>query len=445
MIKKIGHINSRTRNVMVNTMASGIMKVCSMVCSFIIVPITIDYLNPENYGVWMAITSILYWIAFCDIGLGNGMRNYMAEAIAKEDWSAAQSYFSTALFFLSVIAMLIGVVSIPWIYVCDLNALFNTQSISPVLLANTLMVAVTCSLIQFIVKCIGMVYIALQKYAYNDIILFLGNISSVIAVFILTKTTEGNLLYVVISYMVLPIMFFLLAAIPLLNKYPALKPCFQSVNIDAARKVVFKGLGFFVIQLTSCLVIFGSANVFMSHYCGPEQVTVYNVAYKVFFVLTTIYTISLSPLWNAYTDAAVKGDFVWIKKTFWGSFRMWILTSLGGLVLLSLSGWLYKIWIGDSVIVPFSVSVCVMLYIFIFNLNNWATYLINGFNKIYVQIVTSIVATALYLVAVYVIKGSWGIVGISACMVCAYLFMAVIHIYQCYLFINNKAKGIWNK
>lgn len=421
------------------------MKISTLLCSMVIVPITIDYLNPENYGVWMAITSILYWIAFCDIGLGNGMRNYMAEAISKEDWNAARSYFSTAVFFLSLIALSIGLIATPLIYLCNLCNLFNTQSIPPSLLTQAVLVAVSFSLIQFVVKCIGMVYIAMQKYAYNDLIIFLGNVSGVAAIFILTHVTEGNLLYVVIAYTVTPVIFFLLAAIPLFRKYPALKPRIKNINISAARKVVSKGLGFFAIQITSCLIIYGSSNVIMSHYCGPEQVTVYNVAYKLFFVLATVYTILLSPLWNAYTDAAAKDDYVWIRKAFRRSFGIWMLTVIGGILLLVMSGWLYEIWIGNSVKIPFEVSVCVMIYICAFNLNNWATYLINGLNKIYVQIITSISATVLYLVSVYLIRDTLGIIGISICMISAYLLMAMIHIYQCYLFINKKATGIWNR
>lgn len=438
-------MDSRTRNVMVNTVASGAMKICSMLCSLVIVPLTIDYLSPENYGVWMAITSILNWIAFCDIGLGNGMRNSMAESIARNDWAMARSYFSTAVFFLSLIAVLMGLVLVPITCFSDLNALFNIHSIAPSALLYAVLVAVLFSLIQFVVKCIGMVYMALQRYAVNDLIIFLGSVSTVAAIFLLTRTTEGNLLYVVLTYTVLPVVFFLLAALPLLNKHLELKPSLGSINVEAAREVVFKGLGFFVIQITSCLVIYGSANIFLSHCCGPEQVTVYNVAYKVFFVVATVYTIFLAPLWSAYTDAAAKGDYVWIKKTFRRSLGMWLLSVVGCLAILVVCGWLYEWWVGDSVMVPFEVSLCVMLYICVYNLNNCLTYLINGLNKIRVEILTSVVATMLYLVAVFLVKGSYGIIGISVCMICAYIFMVAIHFYQCYLLVNNKATGIWNK
>lgn len=437
--------DARTSNVVRNTFYSGLMKVCSLLCSLVVVPVTINYLNTENYGIWMAMTSIIYWFAFFDVGLGNGMRNYLAEAVSNGDYDKARTYFSTAMVILSAIAILIACVAVPAVYMLDLNNVLNTHGIEKHYLADVLAIAVVFSLMQFVVKNIGMVYIAMQRYAVNDFIVFIGNILSLLAIYILAKTTQPSLAYVVIAFTGIPVMMFILAIIPLLRKYPQLKPSLRLIDLGTARRIVSKGLGFFVIQITSCLVIFGSANVLISHYCGPEQVTVYNVSYKLFNVLVIGYTILISPLWNAYTDAAAKGDYEWIRKSFRKSLIMWCASVISGLVILVLSGWLYSIWIGDSVTVPFAVSAGILGYVCAFNLNNCATYLINGLNKIRVQIVTSILTTLCYLVAIFAIKDKYGIVGISLSMAAAYVVMSVTHIYQCRLLIERKAKGIWNK
>lgn len=442
---KIRKSDKRTQNVLKNTILSAGMKVASLICSLLIVPITIDYLSPENYGVWMAITSILYWFAFMDVGLGNGMRNYMAEAISHEDYHSARSYFSTAVFLLSLIALTIGVICIPLLYLVDLNFIFNTTNIPTIQLANVLTIAISLSLFQFVAKNVGMVYVAMQKYAVNDIIVFTGSLSSVITVYILTKTTASNLAYVVTAFTSLPALAFAIAAIPLIRKYPQLIPSIKSIDFQSAKKIVTKGMGFFLIQITSCLVIFGSANVIISHFCGPEEVTVYNVAYKLFHVLVVGYTIIISPLWNAYTDAYAKQDYTWIRKAFRKSLLFWGGSVVCGLMMLALSGWFFERWIGNSVHIPFAVSACVLAYVCMLNFNNCVTYLINGLNKIRIQIITSVMTTLIYLIAVFIIKDRFGIIGISLSMVGAYIIMSIVHLYQCNLFIKNKAKGIWNK
>lgn len=92
-----------------------------------------------------------------------------------------------------------------------------------------------------------------------------------------------------------------------------------------------------------------------------------------------------------------------------------------------------------------SVSMAVLAYISMYNLNNCVTYLLNGFNKIRVQIITSIVFTVVYLASVFTVRGSYGIEGIVYSMAACYAAMALIHLYQCRLLIHEKATGIWNK
>ena len=73
------------------------------------------------------------------------------------------------------------------------------------------------------------------------------------------------------------------------------------------------------------------------------------------------------------------------------------------------------------------------------------TYLLNGLNIIYVQIFTSVIATAVYLTTIAVYGKGWGIEGIVLSMTFCYAAMSIIHLYQCKLIIRQEAKGIWKK
>lgn len=44
----------------------------SIIISLLLVPVTLNYLNSYEYGVWLTLSSILVWINYFDIGLGNG-------------------------------------------------------------------------------------------------------------------------------------------------------------------------------------------------------------------------------------------------------------------------------------------------------------------------------------------------------------------------------------
>ena len=90
-----------------NIILSGVIKGISIAISLVLVPLTIHYVNPTKYGIWLTLSSIIGWFSFFDIGLGNGMRNKFAEAMAKGEHEQAKVYVSTTYAILSII---IGIV-----------------------------------------------------------------------------------------------------------------------------------------------------------------------------------------------------------------------------------------------------------------------------------------------------------------------------------------------
>lgn len=441
--KKETRQNSRNRMLRNNILFSGILKAIGLCTSFLIVPLTLNYLDKEPYGIWMTISSMAFWIFTFDIGLGNGMRNYLTAAISGNDYKAARTYISSTFVMLTVIAGIMGIIATSLIFMLDFNKILNTTVLSNQYLQMIILVALILTLLNFVVKNIGFIYVAMQKYAINDFLTIGGSVVALIVIYILTKTTDGNLLYVVTTFMAMPVLVFLLGAIPIIYNYPHLRPSFKSIDICFSKGIVKKGLGFFFIQITSCLVIFGGSNLFISHYQGPEAVTTYNIAYKFFNLLIIGYTIIIAPMWNAYTDAYVKNDWSWIRTTFNRALLIWGLTVLGGIIMLLICNLFYFFWVGTSVTVPLSVSAAVLAFVTFFNLNNCVTYLLNGLNTIKVQIYTSVIGTIVYLATISIYGRTWGIEGIVYSMAICYAIMSLIHFYQCKLIINQKATGIW--
>jgi O-antigen/teichoic acid export membrane protein len=444
-LEKIKKTDSRTLTVGKNILFSVLLKVIGLGCSLLIVPVTLHYIEGEQYGIWLTLSSVLFWTAFFDIGLGNGLRNYLTQSIAMKDETMSRTYISTTLCLLLIITLAIGAIIL---LICPLlhwQDIFNTRSIAEDSLRDVVMIAFLFTLANFLLKNVGIIYVALQKYAVNDLLIVSGNLLALGIIYLLTLFTEGSLLVVTLTFTATPVIVFITAVVPLFSKHPELKPSIKNVDFKLSSKLMGKGISFFFIQITSCLVIFGSANLFIANYCGPFEVTTYNLAYKYFNMLAIAYTIFISPLWSAYTEAYVKKDFTWIKSTFSKSLIVWGISVIGGLILLMFSTTFYRLWVGEDFIVPMSISISVLVFICSYNLNNCATYLINGLNHIRVQLYTSVLSTFLYFLLVKYYAPQYGVEGISLCMSGCYLFMSTIHLYQCYLLIQHRAHGIWIK
>src|ERR1035437_4497067 len=102
-----------------NIIASFFIKGLSIAISLVLVPLTIHYVNPTQYGIWLTLSSIIAWFSFFDIGFGYGLRNKFAEALAKGEEELARIYVSTTY---AILCIIIGIVRI--LFLC-INPFIN--------------------------------------------------------------------------------------------------------------------------------------------------------------------------------------------------------------------------------------------------------------------------------------------------------------------------------
>src|SRR3954466_9688236 len=98
-----GH--SRSLSVKKNIFYSLIIKGGSIVISLLLIPLTIRFVNETQYGLWLTLSSLIGWINFFDIGLGNGLKTKLTEAISKDDLKQGKIYVSTTYAMLALLSL----------------------------------------------------------------------------------------------------------------------------------------------------------------------------------------------------------------------------------------------------------------------------------------------------------------------------------------------------
>jgi len=179
----------------------------------------------------------------------------------------------------------------------------------------------------------------------------------------------------------------------------------------------------------------------------PAKVTPYNIAFKYFSIITMIFVIIITPFWSAFTEAYVKKDIKWIKKSVQKLIYIWAVLCGLALIMLCLSNFAYKVWIGKSVHVPFSLSIGMLLFVVIISWNHVFIYFINGVGKIKLQFYSSVMESLVniplsILLAKYLELGSVGVILATSICIFPRSIWAPI---QYYKIINNRAHGIWAK
>ncbi|MBQ5911837.1 MAG: hypothetical protein IIW93_01920, partial [Bacteroidaceae bacterium] len=86
-----------------NIISMLFIKGGSILIGLLLLPLTLDYVDSETYGVWLTISSMVAWISFFDVGLGNGLKNKLAEALAQKDTELGKKYVSTTYALMTLI------------------------------------------------------------------------------------------------------------------------------------------------------------------------------------------------------------------------------------------------------------------------------------------------------------------------------------------------------
>lgn len=438
------HLDVRTAKAVKNIAASVLLKGGSIAISLLLVPLTLSYLNKYEYGVWLTLSSVLSWIYILDIGLGNGLRNKLTEAITLNDWKLAKIYVSTTFYSLTFIIFIIYIVFLKTHQWLDWNVILNTDSLKVNNINSIVSIVFAFFCASFVLKTIGNIYMAYQQPAVNDLLLFLGNLVSLILVYICTLIYPGSLKKVAILFSASPVLVYLVAFPITFLRYKKIKPSFSFVRLEYLKHLMSLGGQFFIIQISS-LIIFMTSNFIISQLFGPAQVTPFNIAFKYFSIVNMGFTIILTPLWSAVTDAYTQKDMNWIRNIFKKIIALWMVSVGITIIMIAISSFIYRLWVGSEIIIPVILSITCGIYVTIANWNNIFAYMLNGIGKIRLQLYSSIVSGMLFFPLAYYFGKRLGITGIMVAMCCCLFISSIWLPVQFWKILSGKATGIWNR
>lgn len=445
--QKVGIKSVRTKNITKHILLSFIYKGGSIISSFLLVPLTINFLNTENYGIWLTLSSFIAWFSFFDIGLGNGLRNKFAEAKSNGDTILARAYVSCAYYTIGIICFILVFVFLGLNFFIDWTRVFNADSSLQKQLSILMPIIFAFFCLQMVVKLITTIYTADQHHSMQGKINFFTSVGSLVAIWLMTKTTDSSLLLFGLIFSALPILILLgLNLYAFSNTYKEYKPTLSLWKKEYLNDIFGLGIKFFIIQISG-IILFSTDNIIITQLYGPEKVVPFNIAYKYLSVSNMVVSMILTPYWSTITEAYINKDFDWIKN----SMKNLIKISLGSIFfifgMVMVSPTVYRFWINDKVDIPMSLTIYMAVFFVLTIFYAPYTYFINGTGKIKLQMY-SIAATSLLNIPLSVFLASTMGFGVSGVIIATILCL-IPHLILCpiqYLkIINNRAYGIWNK
>lgn len=395
IVRKIRELlNDRSeKNLLVNVAFAFLIKGLSLILSVFATPLYIKYFNNNTaLGVWYTVLSVLSWISICDLGLSDGLRNRLTEALAEKDYNKAKSCVSSTYAILAIIMLPIIIIGNVWIWNSDLNGLLNVSEIiiSSSALRTGITILFSGIMLNFILKTITSVFYAIQKAAINNFLSLTSSFIPFIYILIFKGTNnDENLIALAVVHSVATLLPLIIASIIVYSrpKFKGFSPSVNYIDMKTARRMMNFGIHFFTAQLFF-LILMSTNELIITKLFSAGNVVDYNIYYRLFSFVGSIFMLALTPVWSKITLDVANKDYRRLRNTKKVLYFLALLAVMAEFLLVPILQFVVNIWLGEgSIQTDISVSLSFAFFGGIYIVNNVLTTIANGIGDLKSQIV----------------------------------------------------------
>lgn len=367
----------RTRRLIRGVLASVVSRGAAAITPLLLIPVTLNYLGEEVYGLWMAVAALTSMALWADLGLGNGLLTKLGPASATGDWHTGQRLVSSAYAVLTAVALVGGAGIwlladvVPW------GALVNVTDPALVPLSRTIaLICFTGFLVNIPLSLVQRVQYAYQQVPSSNFWQASGSVLSLVLA-LLAVTTDRQPAEVIAATVAGPLLANVANSVFTYSRsLRRLIPRPSLVDRALFLPLITLGGRFLTLSVVTSVALY-SDNLIVAHVFGAAEVTQLAVPAKLFAALGLVVTLVNVPLWPANSEAMARGDTTWVRRTT----RTMTLLS-GAAVLIPASG---LIFFGDRIIGSWSQGAVHPSQLLLVALAAWWTLLATASPRFMVQ------------------------------------------------------------
>ena len=417
-----GRTAERHRRVFWSAFAGVASKGIGMLNMLITVPLTVHYLGPERYAMWMTLSSIIALFAFADLGLGNGLTTSVSRAHGAGDHEEGRRLISTAfLIIVGLTALLAMAFLLAWPHI-RWASIYNVASPSALAEAGPATgLFVACSLLLLPFSIAERVRSAFQSAFSHSLWVGLGQLVSLACLLIAIHRHAG------LPWLVLAVTGCqLLAGICSFVSFffferPSMRPKLELFAPRESRLLFHTGALFLVLEVA--VVLSQASDYFiLTQILGADAVTRYSIASRVYSLAPMLLALLTTPLWPAYGEAIARGDAKWVKQTFTRSLALVVTVAMGAsATLLFVGRWLVAVWVGSALTPSMPLMLGLALWAVLQPAGHATGMLLNAARVIRFQVICATILGVVSIALKLLFTRTFGLSGVAWGAVVAYV------------------------
>lgn len=396
-------------------------RLSSAVCGLVQVPIALAHLGADRFGVWIALTGLIWMGGSLDGGVGFALQNRLAALVARGREGEARGMVRHGFRLLWLIAAGLAAVGAglvawgdwaDWFGIADPVLAGEVRPAMAIVIA-AMALAVPCSL--------GMrLATAMQQ---TGLIGWWTGVASILglAAVVAARSLGFSLVGFTLVACLLPLIPPVAAGLQVLRRCAWLREKDATFTLQP-------GLGresamFFVPQLGA---VFMSSFVptLVAFFAGPIATAAYGVLQRLFGLVLQLQSLALQPTWPAYTHAAAKGDAGTARRVYFASMIGALVCAVALLLIVPFARDILRLWLGPRVPDISSALLWTMAAWHVAQcLGQPPAMLLNGAGRAAVVAGTSVAGIVVSLLASAWLGPLWGAVGVIAALGAPYVLL----------------------
>ena len=434
----------RYRAAATTAAANALGRPINMLLSMAVVALAIRAIGQEAYGIFVMCLTATSWLGSLDCGLSSSSINRIVHARTADGDLAVRRVVSTAFFFLLGVGLFGSAVVCGVTYCTSVPAFLNRGDVLPTWQVQGCMAAFGLYIaFWFPLQIFERATIAFQEGWLTVMGQVLGNVVG-LGLLAAVIMNAPSLSWVAAAWLTGAGVGSVITAVVALTLHPAvLFPSWRLASGAELAALVGPGAWFILIGLTGNLglqsdpLIAGMATNVLGDGHGATVAAEIAIPMRLFNAINAFAVLAINPLWPAYTEAAAKGDMVWLQKTLWKSTIIAVAVSGLAVVPCVLFGQqIVSLWVGDRVNVPNSLLVACAVLTVVMTLGQSLNVFLNGLGFLRFQFALNLVFLCVVIPAKLVGLVRFGPTGVVAATAVVFTITLVV---PYFLFIRSGA------
>jgi O-antigen/teichoic acid export membrane protein len=403
-------------------------RIGTLVVTLVTLPIARHTLSADDFGLWMMISSLLGFLSFADLGIGNGVLNGTIAANAKHDQQALRKLLVAGYHCTLLIAVLLGAAG--WAFADHaLIALGLSHPSAPADLSgaiDSLRIFIVLMALNIPASLAQKAQLGMQQGHWIGASQLLTALISTTLIVLMPRMyiTVPNLICATLGVQLITN---IVVTFVWLNQHMP-TPLFeqpQRIDWTTHKNILATGALFLLLQISMALA-YQSDGIVITRTLGLSAYGDFALTQRLYLVISIFLSATLLGLWPTFGDSLARRDYPWAR-------RLLTRTALGAAsfaataaVILSLSmHWICQHWLNGSLTPSVGLLVALSAWTVLEAVGTIASAFLNSANLLRPQIVIALAMAGSAFALKWIATPLFGPAGAVWATFLSYLLIAV--------------------